>query len=78
MVSIVNDACIKCKACVDVCPVSAFHEGDTMLVINPDTCISCGVCIPECPQGAISDEAQADEKWIKYNAEKSQEWPNAE
>ena len=45
MVSVVNDACVKCKSCVDVCPVDAFHEGETQLVIDPDTCISCGVCI---------------------------------
>ena len=28
MVSVVNDSCIKCKSCVEVCPVSAFREGD--------------------------------------------------
>ena len=38
MVSVVNDACVKCKSCVDVCPVDAFHEGETQLVIDPDTC----------------------------------------
>ena len=27
MVSVVNDNCIKCKSCADVCPVDAFHEG---------------------------------------------------
>ena len=31
MASVVNDACVKCKSCVDVCPVDAFHEGETML-----------------------------------------------
>ena len=45
MVSVVNDSCIKCKSCADVCPVDAFHEGETMLVVDPDTCIDCGVCI---------------------------------
>ena len=53
MVSVVNDNCIKCKSCADVCPVDAFREGDTQLVVDPDTCISCGVCISECPQEAI-------------------------
>lgn len=72
MVSVVSDACVKCKSCVDVCPVDAFHEGETQLVIDPDTCISCGVCISECPQGAITTEDEADEKWIKFNAEESQ------
>ena len=39
MVSVVNDSCIKCKSCVEVCPVSAFREGDSQLVVDPDTCI---------------------------------------
>ena len=77
MASVVNDSCVKCLSCVEVCPVSAFHEGDTMVVVDPDTCIDCGVCIAECPQGAITSDDEADEKWIKFNAEKSQEWPAA-
>lgn len=78
MVSVVNDSCIKCKTCVDVCPVSAFHEGDTQVVVNPDICISCGVCISECPVGAISTDDEADPAVVAFNAEKAQEWPNAE
>ena len=77
MVSVVNDSCVKCKSCSDVCPVDAFHEGEKMLVIDPDTCISCGVCISECPQEAIASDDEADEKWVKFNAEMAKEWPNA-
>lgn len=77
MVSVVNDNCIKCKTCVDVCPVDAFHEGDTQLVVDPDTCISCGVCISECPQEAIQTEEEADPHWVSFNAEKAKVWPNA-
>lgn len=78
MPSVVNgDKCILCKSCVEVCPVGAFHEGDTQVVVNPDDCIECGVCISECPQGAISPADEADEKWIKFNAEKAAEWPKA-
>lgn len=78
MTSVVNvSKCESCKNCVDVCPVDAFHLGPDAVVINPDTCIDCGVCIPECPQGAITTDSDAEEKWIKFNAEKSTEWPNA-
>ena len=77
MVSVVNDACVKCKSCADVCPVDAFHECDTQLVVDPDTCIDCGVCISECPQEAITSEDEADEKWIKINAEQAKICPNA-
>lgn len=73
MTSVVTDACIKCLACVDVCPVAAFVEKDTQVVINPDTCIDCGVCLSVCPQNAIFPEDEADEKWIKFNAEQAAE-----
>ena len=70
MVSVVNDACVKCKSCADVCPVDAFHECDTQLVVDPDTCI-------DCAQEAITSEDEADEKWIKFNAEQAKICPNA-
>ena len=77
MVSVGNDSCIKCRACVSVCPVDAFHEGDSQMVVDPDTCISCGVCISECPQGAICSDDEADAEVVAFNAEKAKEWPNA-
>lgn len=77
MTSVVNDNCVLCKSCVEVCPVDAFHLGEEMVVINPEECIDCGVCISECPEEAITTEDDAEEKWVKFNAEKSQEWPNA-
>ena len=45
MTSVVNDSCVKCKACVEVCPVGAFHEGEKQMVVDPNTCIDCGMCI---------------------------------
>ena len=53
MVSVVNDSCVKCKSCTEVCPVEAFREDDNMLVIDPDTCIDCGACAAQCPVSAI-------------------------
>lgn len=77
MPSVVNDSCVLCKTCVDVCPVGAFHDAGTQVVVNPDDCIDCGVCIAECPQGAISSSDEADEKWIKFNAEQAKVCPGA-
>ncbi len=77
MPSVVNDSCVLCKSCVEVCPVGAFREGPTQVVVDPNVCIDCGVCISECPQGAISSSDEADEKWVKFNAEKATEWPEA-
>ena len=77
MVSVVNDSCIKCKTCTGVCPVDAFHESDSQLVIDPETCIACGVCISECPVGAISSEDEADAATVKFNADQAKVCPNA-
>lgn len=57
MTHVVTLNCEHCKYtdCVEVCPTDSFHEGATMLFINPDDCIDCGVCIIECPVDAITD-----------------------
>jgi ferredoxin len=77
MAYVVTDACIKCKYtdCVDVCPVSCFHEGELMLVIDPEVCIDCGVCEPECPVGAIEPESPKTINWVERNAQLSKQWP---
>ena len=55
MTHVVTSACVdhKYQECVAVCPVEAFREADTYLIIDPDECIDCGACIPECPVDAI-------------------------
>ena len=77
MPSVVNDSCVLCGACAEVCPVGAFHKGETQMVVDPNTCIDCGVCLGECPQGAIKSSDEADEKWVKYNAENAEKFPPA-
>ena len=51
MPHVVTSPCVnhKYQECVAVCPVDAFREAETYLVIDPDECIDCGACIPECP-----------------------------
>ncbi|WBX99915.1 ferredoxin family protein [Ramlibacter tataouinensis] len=74
---VVTEACIRCKYtdCVAICPVDAFREGQTMLVIDPETCIDCGVCEPQCPVGAIAFDMQADPHWRELNRTYSRTWP---
>jgi ferredoxin len=79
MTGVITDACIKCKhmACVEVCPVDAFYEGENMLVISPLECVDCGCCIEECPIDAIVfDDNPIARPWLDLNAEYSRLWPN--
>ncbi len=74
----VTPYCTACKYtdCVEVCPVEAFHEGPTMLYINPETCIDCDVCVAQCPVEAIFAEDQVPEKWTEWTAINAQECEN--
>lgn len=77
MAYVVTENCIRCKYmdCVTVCPVDCFHEGETMLVIDPDVCIDCGVCTPECPAGAIRpDVDEGMQGWVAFNAKYASAW----
>ena len=81
MPHVVTSPCVnhKYQECVAVCPVDAFREAETYLVIDPDECIDCGACIPECPVDAIfsEDELPPDQiPFIEINERLSREWPN--
>ena len=68
MPHVVTSTCVdhKYQECVAVCPVDAFREAETYLVIDPDECIDCGACEPECPVEAIFEESELPEEWNKY------------
>ena len=51
----ITDACVKCGACADNCPVEAISEGDEKYVIDADVCVSCGACADNCPVEAIEE-----------------------
>ena len=78
MTHVVTSACVghKYQDCVAVCPVEAFKEADTYLVIDPDECIDCAACVAECPVEAIfADTDVPDEEmdWIERNETESLE-----
>ena len=80
---VVTSACVnhKYQDCVAVCPVDAFRELDTYLVIDPDDCIDCNACVPECPVDAIYHEDEVPDEeidWIEKNEEESVDAPLAE
>ena len=53
-VTIDEEKCTACGACVEVCPVEALKLVDDKAKVDPDVCIDCGTCVDECPVGAIS------------------------
>ena len=51
----VNEKCIACYKCVEICPCDVLREGDGKpLVAYPDECWHCGVCVDVCPVDAIT------------------------
>ncbi len=56
MAFVITDKCIKCDACLGICPVEAISAGEDKNIIDGDVCISCGSCASECPVEAIVDE----------------------
>ena len=76
MPHVVTSACVdhKYQDCVAVCPVEAFREADSYLVIDPDECIDCAACVSECPVEAIyyeDDVPEAEISWIQRNEDES-------
>ncbi len=52
----IDDKCIGCGICVDVCPVEAISLIDNKAVIDKETCLECSSCIDVCPVEAIHEE----------------------
>lgn len=68
MAMVVTEPCFGCKytECVTVCPCDCFHEGESMLYINPDDCIDCWACVDVCPTQAIYQQEDVPESWAEF------------
>lgn len=49
-----DELCLRCGACVGVCPSNGMFLLDTRLIINGTICRGCAVCIGVCPVRALS------------------------
>lgn len=53
-VRIDKDKCVKCKKCIEVCPMFCIDEKSLEEGKAKFTCTKCGKCIDNCPKKAIS------------------------
>ncbi|HYO89425.1 MAG TPA: 4Fe-4S binding protein [Candidatus Limnocylindrales bacterium] len=53
-VSVDQDVCHHCGACVAVCPPDAIFLDSMFLRINQDTCTACERCVKMCPVHALA------------------------
>ncbi|NYT05375.1 MAG: 4Fe-4S dicluster domain-containing protein [Methanomicrobiales archaeon] len=50
-----RDACIFCRACLQVCPHAVFAAGPGHVQLAAaERCMECGACAVNCPANAIS------------------------
>ncbi len=57
VVTLDEEKCEGCEACVDVCPVEVFEmEDEKSVAVNADECLGCESCVEVCEPGAITIE----------------------
>ena len=49
----INDNCIGCGSCLEVCPQQCIDVSKTPAVIHQENCLHCGNCKYVCPVGAV-------------------------
>lgn len=50
---VVEEVCIGCTHCMNVCPTSAIRVKNGLADINKNACVDCGECLNSCPVNAI-------------------------
>ena len=51
--AIVDDECIGCGLCVDLCEVKSISMDSLKAKINPQYCCGCLMCVEDCPTNSI-------------------------
>lgn len=49
----INDNCIGCGSCLEVCPQKCIYLSETPAVIKQENCLRCGNCLKVCPADAV-------------------------
>jgi len=61
LISVDQDVCMHCGACVGTCPRNAMFLHDLTVASNEE-CNGCGICVKVCPVGAISKNNGGDSR----------------
>jgi len=48
-----RERCLRCGACVSVCPADALELTEQGIFWIKERCTFCGICAKMCPAGAI-------------------------
>ncbi|NJK85423.1 MAG: 4Fe-4S binding protein, partial [Bacteroidales bacterium] len=64
---ILDDVCVGCTHCIQVCPTEALRVKRGKAVLMADRCIDCGECMRACPVNAIIVEQDDFSKILSYN-----------
>ncbi|MBP5700013.1 MAG: 4Fe-4S binding protein, partial [Methanobrevibacter sp.] len=49
----INDGCIGCGLCIDLCVVKSISLDSLKAKINPRYCCGCLMCVENCPTNSI-------------------------
>jgi len=53
-IATLNDRCVGCRKCIDVCPLGCFKlDGEGKVTLDQTLCIGCGVCQRVCKVKAV-------------------------
>ncbi len=56
MISIKENMCDFCGACVSVCPPNCIDVRESSIIINDETCIDCDLCVYICPIEVLAQD----------------------
>lgn len=69
---IIEDACIGCTKCIQVCPTDAIvGAAKFMHTVIAERCTGCDLCVPACPVDCIEMPIATDTDWTHARAQQA-------